>query len=32
MIVCSRLPELRLVVRLHVDLLRVSSAVCMPAA
>jgi hypothetical protein len=31
MIVRERLPELRLVVRLHVDLLRVSSAVCMPA-
>jgi hypothetical protein len=25
-------PSLRLVARLHVDLLRVSSAVCMPAA
>jgi hypothetical protein len=32
MIVRSRVPALRLVARLHVDLLRVSSAVCMPAA
>ncbi|MGH8890429.1 MAG: putative leader peptide [Acidothermaceae bacterium] len=32
MIVRSRVPELRLVARLHVDLQRVSSAVCMPAA
>jgi hypothetical protein len=32
MIVRSTIPALRLVVRLHVDLLRVSSAICMPAA